>query len=94
VVSLRGEFEVKGRLIGKGEGIADWWSLITRPLGMAPREPLDDAETRRDETKEGVKTRTQTGGTLALPGRHAWPSLLLTVLRAGLYIFQSVKFTI
>ena len=34
-----------GRLVGKG--VADWWVLGTRPLGMAPREPLDDTETMR-----------------------------------------------
>ena len=32
----------EGRLVGKG--VADWWVLGTRPLGMAPREPLDDTE--------------------------------------------------
>ena len=33
----------EGRKVGKG--VADWWVLGTRPLGMAPREPLDDTET-------------------------------------------------
>jgi hypothetical protein len=45
----------------------------------------------RDKIKGWGKTRMQTGGTLALPGRH-WElgllSLLLMVLRAD-YIFFS-----
>ena len=53
---------------------------------MAPCEPLDDAETMRDGIKQWGKTRTQTGGMLALPGRWWEPAcLLLTVLRADLY---------
>jgi hypothetical protein len=28
-------------MIDEGDGIADWWLLVTRPLGMALREPLD-----------------------------------------------------
>ena len=35
----------EGRLVGKG--VADWWVLGTRPLGMAPRELLDGTEMMR-----------------------------------------------
>ena len=41
---MSSEFK-EGWLVGKG--VADWWVLGTRPLGMAPREPLDDTETMR-----------------------------------------------
>ena len=55
---------------------------------MAPRELLVDTETMRDDIKEwGGKARTQTGGTVALPGRHSWESLCC----ARIYI---VKFSI
>ena len=40
----------------EGGGIADWWVLVTRPLGMAPHEPLDDAGTMRDGHKYGGNT--------------------------------------
>ena len=43
----------EGRLVGKG--VADWWVLGTRPLGMAPHEPLDDAETMQDGNEYGGK---------------------------------------
>ena len=49
MVSLvRDEFEWERKDDGERRRIADWWVLVTRPLGMAPREPLDDAETMRD----------------------------------------------
>ena len=88
MVSLRREFEC-GRKEGRfGKGIADWQLLIARPLGMAPRELLVDTETMRDDIKQwGEKARTQTGGTVALPGRHSWESLCC----ARIYI---VKFSI
>jgi hypothetical protein len=35
------------------KGIADWWVLGTRPLGMAPHEPLDDTDTMRDRGMGG-----------------------------------------
>ena len=41
----------EGKLVGKG--VADWWVLGTRPLGMAPHELLDDAETMRDGNEYG-----------------------------------------
>ena len=82
MVSLRSEFEVKeGRLVGKG--VADWWVLGTRPLGMAPREPLDDAdaETMQDGLKEWGKT-TQ----YRWHGGPAWETLPpVSLLRADLY---------
>ena len=77
----------------EGEGIADWWVLGTRLLGMALCKPLDDAGMIQD--------RHENGGTQCKTVAH-WPCLggrepasaVLTVLHADLYIFQSVNFTI
>ena len=65
--------------------------LVTRPLEMAPCEPLDDAETMRDRIKQWGKTRTQTSGTLALPGRRWELGLSLAHSAACRFIYFSVS---
>ena len=45
----------EGRLVGKG--VADWWVLGTRPLGMAPHESLDDTEMMRIKRMGGKRER-------------------------------------
>ena len=50
-------------------GIADWQLLVARPLGVAPREPLDDTETMQIKRMRG-ESANAAGGTVALPGRH------------------------
>ena len=38
----------------------DWWVLVTRPLGMAPREPLERCWiTERDERQDKGGNTTQ-----------------------------------
>ena len=41
-----------------GMGIADWQLLVARPLGMAPREPLDDTETMQIKRMRGENANT------------------------------------
>ena len=46
----------EGRKVGKG--VADWWVLGTRPLGMALHELLDDTETMQIKRKRGGNANT------------------------------------
>ena len=54
-----------------GIGIVDWQLLVARPLGVAPRKPLDDTETMQIKRMRGKNANTD-----RWHGGPAWETLL------------------